>query len=170
MDSEAYMLVTTASQHQNYEDYAEVKSGKSYDLNVYLQAALRRQYPELALTVTLASNGISIPSPFLPLPILIRQSSSADMVCQSISWPSHLPATRPPPSISSTNPSSAHAISSRPPPLANPAHSPNTFINGATSTLSCISYKSATMGRSNIYSKSLWKGRRSCRVMGRRMS
>ena len=65
MDSEAYMLVTTASHHQNYEDYAEVKSGKSYDLNVYLQAALRRQYPELALTVTLASNGIR-PFPLLP--------------------------------------------------------------------------------------------------------
>ncbi|KAL8792193.1 MAG: hypothetical protein Q9195_005215 [Heterodermia aff. obscurata] len=56
MDSEAYMLVTTPSHHQNYEDYVEAKSGRSYDLNVYLQAALRRQYPELALTVTLTSN------------------------------------------------------------------------------------------------------------------
>ena len=61
MDSEAYMLVTTASHRQNYEDYVDVKSGKIYDLNVYLQAALRRQYPELALTVTLTSNGISNP-------------------------------------------------------------------------------------------------------------
>ena len=74
MDSEAYMLVTTASHHQNYEDYVDVKSGKGYDLNVALQAALRRQYPELALTVTLTSNGISVPFR-LPLPISIRSSS-----------------------------------------------------------------------------------------------
>jgi len=64
MDSEAYTLVTTSSHHQNYEDYVDIKSGKSYDLNVYLQAALRRQYPELALTVTVDRNGIS----FLSLP------------------------------------------------------------------------------------------------------
>ncbi|KAI4283733.1 MAG: hypothetical protein L6R35_005064 [Caloplaca aegaea] len=54
--TEAYTLVSTASQHQTFDDYAHVKSGKSYDLNVYLQAALRRQYPELALTVTPSSN------------------------------------------------------------------------------------------------------------------
>lgn len=64
MDSEAYTLITISSHHQNYEDYVDVKSGKSYDLNVYLQAALRRQYPELALTVTVDRNGIS----FLSLP------------------------------------------------------------------------------------------------------
>jgi hypothetical protein len=58
MDSEAYMLVTTTSHHQNYEDYVDANSGKAYNLNVYLQAALRCQYPELALTVTLASDGI----------------------------------------------------------------------------------------------------------------
>jgi len=52
MDSEAYMLVTTTSHHQNYEDYVDANSGKAYNLNV------RCQYPELALTVTLASDGI----------------------------------------------------------------------------------------------------------------
>lgn len=61
-DSEAYTLVTSSSHHQSYEDFVDAKSGKTYDLNVYLQAALRRQYPELALTVTVASNGIH-PSP-----------------------------------------------------------------------------------------------------------
>ncbi|KAI4185063.1 MAG: hypothetical protein LQ348_004430 [Seirophora lacunosa] len=55
-DTEAYTLVTAASQHQTFDDYVDVKSGKDYDLNVYLQAALRRQYPELALTVTRSSN------------------------------------------------------------------------------------------------------------------
>lgn len=58
--TEAYTLVSTASQHQTFDDYAHVKSGKSYDLNVYLQAALRRQYPELALTVTPSSNGMCL--------------------------------------------------------------------------------------------------------------
>ena len=57
LNSEAYTLVTTAS-HQTFDDYLDVKSGKGYDLNVHLQAALRRQYPELALTVTYANNGI----------------------------------------------------------------------------------------------------------------
>lgn len=57
MDSEAYTLVTTTGHHHNVEDYVDVKSGKNYDLNIYLQAALRRQYLELALTVTVASNG-----------------------------------------------------------------------------------------------------------------
>ncbi|KAL8654446.1 MAG: hypothetical protein Q9226_003434 [Calogaya cf. arnoldii] len=57
LDSEAYTLVTTSSSHhQNVDDYVDVKSGKDCDLNVYLQAALRRQYPELALTSTVARN------------------------------------------------------------------------------------------------------------------
>ena len=58
LDSEAYTLVTASSHHQNYDDYVDVKSGKGYDLNVSIQAALRRQYPELALTVTPAYNGM----------------------------------------------------------------------------------------------------------------
>lgn len=60
MDSEAYMLVTTTNHHQNFEDYVDANSGKAYNLDVSLQAALRRQYPELALTVTVASNGIFV--------------------------------------------------------------------------------------------------------------
>lgn len=69
LHSEAYTLVTTSSHHQNLDDYVDVKSGKAYDLNVYLQAALRRQYPELALTSTVDRNGMFLPS--LPLAILI---------------------------------------------------------------------------------------------------
>ncbi|KAL2038934.1 hypothetical protein N7G274_008274 [Stereocaulon virgatum] len=56
IDSEAYTLVTTTSHHQVWDDYVDVNSGKGYNLNTYLQAALRRQYPELCLTVTLANN------------------------------------------------------------------------------------------------------------------
>ena len=58
MDSEAFSLVTATGHHQNLEDYVDVKSGRSYDLDVYLRAALRRQYPELALTATTAGNGM----------------------------------------------------------------------------------------------------------------
>ncbi|KAK3174448.1 hypothetical protein OEA41_001694 [Lepraria neglecta] len=56
LDSEAYTLVTTTSHHQVWEDYVDINSGQGYNLNTYLQAALRRQYPELALTVTVATN------------------------------------------------------------------------------------------------------------------
>jgi len=66
MDSEAYTLVTSTSHHQNYKDYVDVNSGKAYNLNVYLQAALRRQYPELALTVTYANDGILLFSSLPP--------------------------------------------------------------------------------------------------------
>lgn len=58
MDSEAYTFVTTTSHHQVWDDYVDVNSGQGYNLDTYLQAALRRQYPELALTVTIASNGM----------------------------------------------------------------------------------------------------------------
>lgn len=71
-DSETYTLVTSSSHHQGYDDFVDAKSGKSYDLNVYLQAALRRQYPELALTVTVASNGS------LPLPQFLTSDCQAD--------------------------------------------------------------------------------------------
>ncbi|KAL6721494.1 hypothetical protein ACLMJK_000598 [Lecanora helva] len=56
LDSEAYTLITTSSHHQGADDYVEANSGKAYNLNVYIQAALRRQYPELALTVTIDRN------------------------------------------------------------------------------------------------------------------
>ncbi|KAL8843962.1 MAG: hypothetical protein Q9176_001657 [Flavoplaca citrina] len=56
LDSEPYALVTSSSDHRNFDDYVAVKSGKSSDLNVYLEAALRRQYPELALTSTVEGN------------------------------------------------------------------------------------------------------------------
>ena len=63
LDSEAYTFVTTTSHHQVWDDYVDVNSGQGYNLNTYLQAALRRQYPELALTVTIASNGMFYSTP-----------------------------------------------------------------------------------------------------------
>ena len=72
LHSEAYTIVTTSSHHQSLDDYVDVKSGKAYDLNVYLQAALRRQYPELALTSTVDRNGMFLPSLALAILISVR--------------------------------------------------------------------------------------------------
>ncbi|KAK4692287.1 hypothetical protein P7C71_g4885, partial [Lecanoromycetidae sp. Uapishka_2] len=55
-DSEPFSLITTSSHHKVFDDYEELNSGHGYDANTSLQAALRRQYPGLALTATLASN------------------------------------------------------------------------------------------------------------------
>ena len=58
-DSEAFTLVSTSSHHQVFDDYIDINSGKVYNPHTYLQDALRRQYPELALTVTVRINGMS---------------------------------------------------------------------------------------------------------------
>ena len=58
-DSEAFTLVSTSSHHQIFDDYVDINSGKVYNPQTYLEAALRRQYSELALTVTTAGNGMS---------------------------------------------------------------------------------------------------------------
>ena len=55
-DSDTFTLVTASSHHQIFDDYVNINAGKVYNPHTYLQAALRRQYPELALTVTVANN------------------------------------------------------------------------------------------------------------------
>lgn len=62
-DSGEFQLVTTSSHHKIFDDYEEVNSNHAYDPDTTLQAALRREYPGLALTVT--STGNSNPSPSL---------------------------------------------------------------------------------------------------------
>ncbi|KAL8673922.1 MAG: hypothetical protein Q9168_001669 [Polycauliona sp. 1 TL-2023] len=79
LDSEAYTLVTTSSHHQNFDDYTAVKSGKTYDLNVYLEVALRRQYPELALTNTVAGN-----APLLAFAFAGHATATLDIVDESV--------------------------------------------------------------------------------------
>jgi len=56
-DSGEYQLVTTSSHHKIFDDYEEVNSGHAYDPDTTLQAAFRRQYPGLALTVAGVGNG-----------------------------------------------------------------------------------------------------------------
>lgn len=62
-DSEPFALITTSSHRKVFDDYEELNSGHGYDADTSLQAALRRQYPDLALTVTVTSNGTSSPQP-----------------------------------------------------------------------------------------------------------
>ena len=59
-EAEAFTLVTTSSHHKIYDDYEEIGSGRYADLDTTLQKALRQQYPGLALTVTIAGNGLSL--------------------------------------------------------------------------------------------------------------
>lgn len=61
-DSGEFQLVTTSSHHKIFDDYEKVNSGHAYDPDTTLQAALRREYPGLALTVTSAGNGNPSPS------------------------------------------------------------------------------------------------------------
>ncbi len=53
-EHEAFTLVTSSSHHKLYDDYEELYSGHAYEGLTFIIAALRRQYPELCLTVTSA--------------------------------------------------------------------------------------------------------------------
>lgn len=65
-DSGDFQLVTTSSHHKIFDDYEELNSGHGYDADTTIQAALRRQYPGLALTVVSRSNGYPPSPPLLP--------------------------------------------------------------------------------------------------------
>ena len=53
---EDFTLVCTSSNHNVYGDYEDITSGKLASLHTSLLAALRREYPDLCVTVTLAGN------------------------------------------------------------------------------------------------------------------
>ena len=55
-ESEAFTLVTSSSHRKAYDDYEDVKSAHAYELNTSIQAALKRHYPDLNLTVLPDSN------------------------------------------------------------------------------------------------------------------
>ncbi|MCJ1461434.1 hypothetical protein MMC07_000031 [Pseudocyphellaria aurata] len=55
-ESEAFTIVMSSSHQKVYDDYESIHSGRAYDLNTSILAALRRQYPELNLTVAPAKN------------------------------------------------------------------------------------------------------------------
>ena len=56
-DSEDYTFVTTSSHHKVGDDWEAINGAVGFNPNISLLAALRRQYPGLAITVTLSSNG-----------------------------------------------------------------------------------------------------------------
>ena len=61
-DAEDFTLVNTSSHHKVFDDYEQIYSSHLGDPDTSIQAALRRQYPELSLTVTSAGNGSPTPS------------------------------------------------------------------------------------------------------------
>ena len=58
---DTFQLVTTSSHHKVFDDFEELHSSHGFDQDTSMQKALRSQYPGLALTVTTANNGSSIP-------------------------------------------------------------------------------------------------------------
>ena len=62
-----------------YDGYEEIHSGHAYDLNTSIQAALRRQYPELNLTVVTARN-----VPLLQFAAMGNATSELDITTDSI--------------------------------------------------------------------------------------
>ena len=151
-DSEPFALITTSSHHKVFDDYEELNSGHGYDANTSLQAALRRQYPGLALTVTLASNSTSPQSSVFASPLIGFQYPSFNL----------LPVARLLPTLTSPmNPSSAFdtsllgtAAAGFLTSLSMGARLQNTIINGATSTSSYTLSRLASI-RYSTYSRNL---------------
>ena len=54
MGVEDYQLVSTSGRHKVHDDYEKLFDTHLSDPDTFIQAALRRQYPELNLTVTSA--------------------------------------------------------------------------------------------------------------------
>ncbi|KAL8860060.1 MAG: hypothetical protein Q9178_003609 [Gyalolechia marmorata] len=55
-ETDAFTLVSEASQHKVFGDYEELSSGHLVDPQTYLTGVFRRQYPELAVTCTSSRN------------------------------------------------------------------------------------------------------------------
>lgn len=49
-DSRPFLLIGPLSDSEVHESYEKIHSASAYDLNISIQAALQRQYPELNLT------------------------------------------------------------------------------------------------------------------------
>ncbi|KAL9104923.1 MAG: hypothetical protein Q9163_000168 [Psora crenata] len=58
-ETDDFTLVNTSSHHKVYEDYERLHDAHIADPDTSFQAVLRRQYPELSLTVTDTGNGDS---------------------------------------------------------------------------------------------------------------
>lgn len=78
-ESEAFTVITSSSHHNVFEDYEEINSAHGFNLNTAIQAALRRQYPELNLTVTTAKN-----VPLLQFAALGNATAELDITTDSV--------------------------------------------------------------------------------------
>ena len=58
-DSEEFTVITSSNHPQIFGDWVGINGAAGFNPDTALQAALRRQYPGLALTVTTNSNGAS---------------------------------------------------------------------------------------------------------------
>lgn len=76
-DSEQFTVVTSsASSHRKvFEDWEAINGAVGFNPDTSLQAALHRQYPDLALTVTTNGNGTSSAAPWN------KRERGADMKC-----------------------------------------------------------------------------------------
>lgn len=56
-DSESFTVVTSSSRPKVFDDWEAINGAVGFNPDTSLQAALHRQYPGLALTVTNSGNG-----------------------------------------------------------------------------------------------------------------
>ena len=55
---ESFTLVPSSDHHKLSDDWKAINGGIGFSPDTSIQAALRRQYPDLALTVTTSGNGL----------------------------------------------------------------------------------------------------------------
>lgn len=58
-DSELFTVITSSSHTKAYDDWIEINGNAGFNPDTAFQAALRRQFPGLAMTVTTSGNGTS---------------------------------------------------------------------------------------------------------------
>ena len=58
-DLEGFTIVTSSSDHKIFPDWEAINGATGFNPNTSLEAVLRRQYADLALTVTTSGNGTS---------------------------------------------------------------------------------------------------------------
>jgi hypothetical protein len=78
-ESQEFTVITSSSHRNTYEEYEEINSDHAYDFYTSIQAALRRQYPELNLTIVPGYN-----VPLLTFAALGNATAELDISTDSI--------------------------------------------------------------------------------------
>ena len=58
-DFEPFTLVTSSSHHKVFDDWQAINGAPGFNPDISFRASLRRQHPDLAVTVAITSNGTS---------------------------------------------------------------------------------------------------------------